>query len=256
MQMNSDNSDVCAIVFDPINKKIIEIKNTVLINQITRDATKIGLSFDKIHGADLLKISEQFAKCSALLSTGLIQAGRDEDELRTACGELLSNALNTICSATLLLRGGFVLQPGIVLRSSFESLAVILHLVQNQDDLPSYRADKFKSSSAIRSAKTVFPPFGHMYGFYSDEFSHIGKLHKQITPIREYSESNEQIRLNLHFISSAVWMTYVTCELLFLDLINKPRYWARIEPSSGNHEMYKYSPSETEISWAREFTDL
>ncbi|MFA8631439.1 hypothetical protein QT937_022105 [Xanthomonas campestris pv. campestris] len=254
--MNSGKTDVCAIVVDPANGRVTEVKNTVLLNQITRDATRIGLSFDKIHEDALLKISEQFAKCSALLMTGLIQAGREEDELRTACGELLFNALNTICAATLLLRGGFVLQPGIILRSSFESLAVILHLVQNQNDLPSYKADNFKSSSAIKSAKVVFPPFGHMYGFYSDEFSHIGKLHKQLTPIREYSESNEQLKLNLHFISSAVWMAYVTCELLFLDIINRPRYWSRVETNLENREAYQYSPSEKEISWARDFTNF
>ncbi len=54
-------------------------------------------------------ISEQFAHCFGLLTSGMIKASQEEDDLRVACAELLSNALNSIAAVVYLLRGGFVL---------------------------------------------------------------------------------------------------------------------------------------------------
>jgi hypothetical protein len=227
-QMKPNHPDTCAVILDEANRRLIEVRKTVLINQITRDAERISRSFDKIHSVRLGEISHQFALCFALLTTGMMKAEHDEDDLRIACGELLSNSLNSLAAATYMLRGGFVLQPGPVIRSCFESLAVALHLLQFQSDLAAHRSHTFESTRAISSAKKVFPPFGKIYGLLSKEFTHIGKLHKQLTPIREYTEDSEPLELNMYFIATGVWMCYVTCEVSFLDVVTKPRYWTQL----------------------------
>ena len=251
--MESRHPDTCAVIIDQANQRLIEIRKSVLINQITRDAEMIGKSFDNLHGSDLEKISKQFAHCFGLLTSGLLKASSDEDDLRIACGELLSNSLNSIAAAAYLLRGGFALQPGPVIRSCFESLAVVLHLMQYQKDLKSRREHKFDSTRAITSAKRVFPPFGKIYGLLSKDFTHIGRLHKQLTPIREYTESHEPLELNLYFISTAVWMCYVSSELVFLDVVAQPRYWTELPSESENQIAYSYSPSAEETAWMEEF---
>ena len=232
---------------------MLEIRNTVLINQITRDAERIAKSFDDLHGSRVKDISKQFAHCFGLLTSGMIQATQEEDELRIACGELLSNALNSIAASTYLVRGGFVLQPGPVIRSCIEALAVVLHLIQFQEDLKKYREHKFDSTRTIASAKRVFPPFGKMYGLLSREFTHIGQLHKQLTSIREYTQGYEPLEMNLQFIASAVWMSYVCCELTFLDVVAAPRYWTEIPAPSPEQAAYSYDPSPMELAWMETF---
>lgn len=254
--MDSRHPDTCALILDTHNSRILEIRKTVLINQIDRDAERISKSFDALHREDLVRISEQFALSYALLTSGLLKAGQQNDELRISCGELLSNSLNSIAAATYLVRGGFVLQPGAIIRSCFESLAVVLHLIQHQSDLSAFKKDAFESTRAIASAKRVFPPFGKIYGLLSKEFTHIGKLHKQITPIREYGESNEMLTANLQFVSTGVWMSYVICELTFLDVVASPRYWTQAPTELSDQVAYCYSPSSAESAWMEQFLGI
>lgn len=251
--MEHQSSDTCAVVVDEANKKIFEISKKSLLNQISRDADRIAKSFDDLLADDLEEISKQFAYCMAVLTSGVIRATQDGDDRRIACAELLSNALNSIAASTFLLRGGFVLQPGPVMRSSFESLAVVLHLMQFEDDFQSYRDHTFDSTRAVTSAKRVFPPFGKIYGFLSKEFTHIGRLHKQLTPVREYTRSYEPLELNLQFIRTGVWMSYVTCELVFLDLVGQPRYWQPAPTEVENTTAYRYDPSAEELAWMESF---
>lgn len=97
--------DTCAVVVDPFNEKVYEFRRSMLINQISRDADKIAKSFDALHSADLEKMSALFAHCSAILTSGLFRADREEDKLRKACAELLSNALNSMVGAATCFGG-------------------------------------------------------------------------------------------------------------------------------------------------------
>ena len=254
--MDPRHPDTCAVIIDQDNQRIIEIRKSVLVNQITRDAENIARSFDAIHLNDLNRISELFARAFGVLTSGMLNASQEDDDLRIACGELLSNSLNSLAAAAYLVRGGFVLQPGAIIRASFESLAVVLHLIQYQTDLAAHRSHKFDSTRAVASAKRVFPPFGKMYGLLSKEFTHIGQLHKQFTPIREYTEVSEPVTANLQLISAGVWMCYVTCELAFLDVVATPRYWAQVATDAPDQVAYSYCPSDTEKEWMEQFLDI
>jgi hypothetical protein len=254
--MKEQHPDTCAIVIDQANERIIEVRKSMLINQISRDAEKIAKSFDAIVASDLDKISTQFSHCYAVVTSGLIKAAAEEDDLRIACGELLTNSLNSIAASTYMLRGGFILQPGPVIRSAIESMAVALHLMQFQDDLTKHRDHKFESTRAIASAKRVFPPFGKIYGFLSKEFTHIGQLHKQLTPIREYTNSDESLSFNMQLITSGVWMCYVASELVFLDVVAHPRYWHELNHEVKGQTAYCYDPATDEKSWMKDFLGL
>ncbi len=254
--MKKQHPDTCAIVIHQASKKIIEFRKSMLINQIGRDAARISKSFDTLHASYLEKVSTQFAHCSAVVTSGMIRAEENKDDLRAACGELLFNSLNSIAAAAYMLRGGFVLQPGAVIRSAIESLAVALHLMQFQGDLTKYREHKFDSTRAISSAKLIFPPFGQLYGLLSKEFIHVGSLHKQITPNREYTSSDKALLLNLQFITSGAWMCYVACELVYLDVVALPRYWRELPPEEKGQTAYCYDPTPDEKSWMKGFLDL
>ena len=239
-----------SILLDPAAEQVIVFTDDILLNQLRRDGPQIERSFDRLCADDLAQLSSLHSKTSALMFSGLRLATAQDDDLRSACAQLLSNALNSFASALALLRMGYVLQPGIIIRSILEAISTCLHLLQRPDDLPAYEAHTLQSPKTIATAKKALPQFGSMYGYFSDSFAHIGKLHKAITPITVYVERDEALVANLSALRMASWLLYVTAELAFNELVDSPRYWYPVDNG------YRYDPSDDEKAWMSKFFDL
>lgn len=145
---------------------------------------------------------------------------------------------------------GYVLQPGIIIRSLLEAVSTSLHLIQYPKDLPVYQSHKLKSPRTIGSAKKAIPLFGPLYAHFSDNFAHIGQLHKSITPVSVYTKRLEALDVNLSSLRVAAWLLYVTAELAFNELLEQPRYWHRTEQG------YEFDPSEEEKEWMKSFFEM
>ena len=174
-------------------------------------------------------------------------ATRRDRKFEVACAELLLNAFNSFGAATQLLRGGYCLQPGIIVRSVLEAVSTVLHLVQQPNDFAAYEKGSLRSTRTIDAAKKALPPFGQLYGYFSENFAHIGHLHRSINKLSEYTERHLALEVNLGFLRMAVWLLYVTVELLFNDLVEHPRYWHSVPKG------YRYDPSENERAWMSSF---
>ena len=134
------------------------------------------------------------------------------------------------------------------MRNVVETLAVVAHLITEPKDLAKFQAGKLSSTSALAAAKKMIPVFGQWYGFLTERFSHIGKLHHSIQPAQPYEKMNEPLQLNLSMLRVSLWLIYVTAELLFIDCASKPRYWKNL----GNGA-YAYAPSDEELVWQKTF---
>ncbi|WP_159970767.1 hypothetical protein [Pseudomonas sp. 8Z] len=229
---------------------MVVFTDDILLNQLRRDGPKIEESFDRLCADDLSKLSSLLSKSTGLVYSGLSVATQKEDELRSACAQLLLNAANSFAAATAVLRMGYVLQPGIIIRSLLEAVSTTLHLVQHPNDLTAYQNHTLQSPKTIAAAKKALPPFGQLYGHFSDSFAHIGQLHKSITPIRVFSERHEALEVNLSSLRIAAWLMYVTAELVFNELVTAPRYWHPVDQG------YKYEPSEEEKEWMKIFFQM
>jgi len=219
----------------------------MLLNQLRRDGPKIETSFDRLCDGDLRELSAFLSKTSGLLYSGLKIALRHNQKLRVACAQLLLNGASSFVAATAILRMGYVLQPGIIIRSILESVSTVLHLLQHPRDLSAYENHTLQSPKTIAAAKTALPPFGVLYGHFSDNFAHIGHLHKSINPVVEFKERHEALEVNLGSLRIAGWLLYVTSELLFNELVGEPRYWYPVQNG------YAYNPSPDEREWMSTF---
>ena len=234
-------------MLDPEAKKLYFFTDDMLVNQLRREGPRIEASFDTLCANDLAELSALFSKANGLFFSGMALGRKEDDDLRIACSQLLMNAANSFAAAVAVLRMGYVLQPGIILRSLLEAVSTSLHLLLNPKDLEAYENHTLQSPKTIAAAKKVLPPFGLLYGNYSDNFAHIGHLHKSITPIREYTERHEALNVNLSMLRIAAWLLYVTAELVFNELVECPRYWHPVE------EGYAYAPSDNEKAWMQNF---
>ncbi len=236
-----------AALIDRDAKKLFVFTNDMLINQLRRDGPRIEASFDRLCADDLSQLSALLSRANGLFFSGLTVALKEDDDLRVACAQLLMNAANSFAAAVAVLRMGYVLQPGIIIRSLLEAVSTVLHLMQHPKDLTAYKNHALKSPKTIAAAKRALPPFGLLYANFSDNFAHIGQLHKSVTPIREYTEKHDALDVNLSSLRIAAWLLYVTAELIFNELLVRPRYWYPLEQG------YKYDPSEEEKVWMKNF---
>jgi hypothetical protein len=238
---------------DTEKELFIAYTEDILINQIRRDTSKITDSFDKLCDDHLREISRVFSTVFMLLHRGIKRSSREGLGLEQACAEMLMNTLNSFVAATTVLRNGFRLQPGILIRSILEGLSTVLHVFTNPDDLKDFKEGRLQSSKTIPSAKKVLPPFGWHYGFFSKNFAHIGYLHQELQPLKPYETFDDALEVNISFLRLTVWLLYVTTELVCLEVVVTPRYWRYLGQNERGEKMYAYSPSEDERKWLAKF---
>ena len=119
-------------LFDTDDKQLVFFTSDMLINQLRRDGPRIETSFDKLCEPDLRELSELFSKTLGLLYSGLKASLRHDQKIKAACAQLLMNAANSFGAATALLRMGYVLQPGIVIRSMLEAISTAMIFICNE----------------------------------------------------------------------------------------------------------------------------
>ena len=229
----------------------IVVTSDVLVNQLRRDALRIAESFDELCDPDLQELSALYSEASAIL----VVAFRRLDACTPAqawAAEVLMNVGGSISAAALVLRSGYTLVPGVVLRNSVEAMAVCLHGLQRPDDIEKIKSGAFNTPKAINTAKRVIPPFGHLNGLLSNAFTHIGPLHQEVKPLVPFTNRKEPgLDLNLALLRSVVWIFYVVSEFAFINFIhNSTRYW-KVRSS----KEAQYSPSEHEIEWMKNFLE-
>lgn len=193
-------------------------------------------------------MSELLGTVCFLLEQGFKKVTEKNDELRVACGSLCWNAINTFVAATSLLRDGYYLQSAILIRSILESMATVMHLVMTPLDLIQFKSNKLELKVIIPSAKKIIPPFGHMYGMFSEKFVHIGSLHGNPQPVGPHQEESEELVANLTFLRFSVWLLFVTVELLFADMIQNGKYWEKLGAGQ-----IQWKPTEATITWQNKF---
>jgi len=243
--------NISGIIVNPDEGQSFIVTKDILINQLNRDTQKISASFDKLCDKDIKELSKLQSKVILILYTGLIKLVKTTDELRSTCVSLLFNANTSFTAAVQLLRGGYRLQPGILVRNIIETISTVLYLINTPGKLNSFKEEKLESPKTITAAKRILPTLGKLYGFFSNNYAHISKIHQSIHLLNEYKERDETLDSNIGFLRIALWLIYVTSELTYIDIVEKPRYWEVISSNK-----YAYNPSENEKQWFRSFMHL
>lgn len=227
----------------------IVISERLLINQLNRDAPSIAETFDAACKKDLEDISALLAQACVLVMRGAHFPHRANKDLQQWSCAVLTNVANSLSAAVYVLRGGYVLVPGTVLRTAVEAMAVCLHGLATPADLKLIQDGKFNTPNAITTAKQIIPPFGQMNGLLSNMFTHIGRLHQQIRPLVPFKAGDVPLDLNLKMIKSCVWLYFVVCEFAFIDQCDGVgRYWRHEPPNKA-----VFDPSEAEREWQKAF---
>lgn len=238
---------IASISVSPELKRTIVVTKDFLINQISRDGPLIARSFDRLTAGDIKEISEAISPAMTLLFRYSIV---DSQEYKPTCARLLSSALSAFLASIEVARHGYRRPYGAMARNVVEALATALHIAIEYSTLIEFHAGKLQSTKSVAVAKRAIPPFGHLYGMFSEHFVHINKAHAALEPIAPYRKNEEPLSFILSTLRANAWLIYVVAELVFHDEIMTPRYWRYLGEGA-----FAYDPSEAEREWMKGFLD-
>jgi len=237
------------VAVDHEGKRNLLFTKNILTNQLRRDSAVIARSFDNLYSKDLDSLCAVFSEGIGILYAAI--AIQTEKSRPVQAGTvLLTNAFNTFVGAVTLLRSGLILQGEILIPSILESISTVIHLLERPNDCDDYDNGTLKSSATLAAARKAIPTFGHMFGFYSDHFVHIGGPHKAWNPVAPFKERSVAVDITLQFLRMSVWLLYVTIELLLHNHIRGPRYWRKVQQG------FEFHPSDAERDRMNDFLGI
>jgi hypothetical protein len=108
---------------------------------------------------------------------------------------------------------------------------VAAHLYHKPENLGRFLAGKLDSSKIVGEARSVVPFIAQFWGFLSNEFTHLGPLHRQLDPSTDYKSADDAgAKTSLMSIHLALIIVSMVAELVFFDSFSEHRYWTRISP--------------------------
>lgn len=238
-----DNKDIFAKVnednflgatLDKESKQFRVYTNDMLINKIRRDSKKVEKSFDLLCENELRELSIKYSKALYIIGDGCIGAANLNDEVGLECRNLLFNAIYSITASIDLLRRGYILQPGMLLRSTIEVFSLISYIKIDEEGFNNYKTGNYDINKLIKYGKKVLPIIGRFQGFLSNQFVHISNLHSEYNNVIEYTEMNEPLRINLDMIRLSIIMIHIISEVVYFDYFEKHRFWK--QRTSGEYE--------------------
>jgi hypothetical protein len=137
-------------------EKVILVTKDFMLNQLRRDAPRIAFSFDECAGGELDKISEVIGQTYGILAPKIIGTNLTERDLTSTSARLLHHAGTTFVGAVHLARGGFRRQYMSLIRSVFETTAVVIRLCADPKALDNFYAGTLGSTKAVNAANKAF----------------------------------------------------------------------------------------------------
>lgn len=224
-------------------REIQYVSADCLTNRIERDSINNAKSFDALCSSKFDDLSRRYSSALAILLAGLQRAGKEGDERRVTCATVLMNAHTTLAAAAELLRRGYRLQPGILIRNIIESACTVFEICHDPNAFQLFKRGDLTSSRSVTVAKKFIPPLGHLYGVFSSHFAHLGILYREPQPTGPYTQDDLPLTQNLMQLDFAQWLLHATTELLFLDMIDASLFWER-----QGHSV-RYRPHDSVLEW-------
>lgn len=231
-------------VLDRKNGQFRVYTNDILIKRVKRESERVGKSFDKLCFDKMEELSHLYSNCVYHMADGFMCAVDKKNEIAIDCGRLLFNAAKTIEASFELIRSGYILQPGMLLRSVVEVFSLISYIQIDEQAYTKFKEGKVDINKTIKFGKQLIPPLGRFQGLLSSKFVHISELHSDFNIVTEYKEMIEPLELNLAMIKVGIFITSIITELVFYDYFDSHEFWEKI-----NKREFKLNTGDNASEW-------
>ena len=221
--------------FSPRYQLLLNPASDMIRKRFAEEVPETIVRFDELWREEVAEVDEEISRVLFLYNKASEFPMKPQTQQRVV---LIANATQTTIAAVELLRGGFALQPGILLRNVIETLCFVLHLNQHPEDLGRFKAGQLKIERALKSAGQVSPILGRLYGVFSQEFAHLGERHRDINMYLKHEVRDDETAVNFALIRLAVASLGIVGEATFMHVMKRPRYF-KVE---GNQLVYDPTP--------------
>jgi len=225
--------------------KKIDINKIVNKDAIIKQSKANAINFDIHYSEATDDIFKEITGIIVILNN--IRSQVKLNELENICYSILKTSLKSIYASLELLRNGYKLQPGIIIRQAIESQCVSLFLKKYPKKLSLYRTDELLKDEVIVAAFGIVPCFGRHYNFFLQLYRGLIELHQNDNEHLSNLKNDNTVLLNLHFIRLSVWMLIIAIENVFFEYLPKKRYWVKCKKG------YVYRPNKDEQIWMEKF---
>ena len=227
----------------------------ILSNLVTRDISPVCISFDQHYAERIRPIDELFSDAAFILFTTTRYDGNISEDYESVLYGLLNNALNSIGSATVLLRSGFYKQALTLMRQAIEIASTVIHIVGDDSGkaLAEFKDNTYVSSKSITKAKAAIPVIGELWGFLSNSYVHITSMYAFVQTLRPYTEEQQVVIDAIDCLRMSTWIVYLAAEIAFPMTLSENRYWKPLVV--GNRHALAFNPNREEREWAANYLD-
>jgi hypothetical protein len=232
---------------------VVAATRNLLFNLIRRDIGPICASFDQHYADRMRPTDELFSDAAFLLFTTTRFDGNIREDYESVLYGLLSNALNSLGSATVLLRSGFYKQALILIRQAIEIASTVIHIVGDDTGkaLQDFKDNKYSSTKSLTKAKVAIPVIGELWGFLSNTYVHISSMYGFAQALQPYKEDQQAVIDVIDSLRMATWIVYLAAEIAFPMSLAENRYWKPL--TIGTRSALAFNPSAREREWAADY---
>ena len=168
---------------------------------------------------------------------------------KTIC-TLLLNAMSSLMAALELMRRGFPLQVGILVRNALEVMALAAVINSDGQAYEKYKQDRLDSTSCIGLVKKAWPEVGSVlaktWGDLSGDFAHVGFLYNHWKMVSPVPTNGDLFALGtvLLSIKGALHTLDLLSEVICYRHVHQPRFWKQLEANK-----YMYDPTPEGKAW-------
>ena len=172
---------------------------------------------------------------------------------KTICA-LLLNAMSSLMAALELMRRGFPLQVGILVRNAIEVMALAAVVKSDGQAYEKHKKGKLDSSSCIGIVRTTWPQVGNViakvWGDLSKDFTHVGLLYQRWQMVSPVPTNGELFALGtvLMPIKFTLHTLDLLSEVICYRYVPRPRFWKRLEANK-----YEFDPTPDGKAWMETF---
>ncbi|TBB15108.1 hypothetical protein ELH51_33665 (plasmid) [Rhizobium ruizarguesonis] len=232
------------------------VTTNILQNLVIRDVRAIERSFEEHFSEDLKRIDPLYSEAAFLFFAATKHDYQTGDDYKDILLGLISSALSTFGAAVSALRSGYPSQSMVLIRQVVETCSTIIHIVIDPDDraIDDFRNGKYSSSKHLGRAKAAVPIIAELWGFLSNSYVHINKMHSELQRPVPYRKGQTNVNEVFICLRMACWISYISAELAFPTTFTATRYW-KVQTIDGKTGV-AYDPDDEERNWASNFLNI
>ena len=221
---NKEYEDCCKTFCEIFDNKEINADELLLFDWTKNMSYAHQLSFINLTQKYFYRISLYFENILLTFTQQNIEI--NEKKLNETIFNIQLNINHSILSSTSLMAQGLFLQSGVLHRSAFEDIFVILDFYENRNQFENFIENKYSANKLVSRVKEFIPEeIGIWYGYFTNNFTHFCEIHATPFLPRKCHSDNYIVVLSFQNLMRLLVSYHIVLERIYFDKLQTRKFW-------------------------------